>query len=324
VRSTALDGCRPTPLTLRGSLRSRLRMTDRGMFASREAPAVPPCRRSPGQKADALVYLRLFSSKQPAVITDPLFYLVAIPAVTLLGLSKGGFAGLGMIATPLLALVVPPLQGAAILLPILICQDVISVWTYHRAWSAWNLKVLLPGSVVGVGAGWALASSLSNAAIELTVGGISLFFVLYMWLGARLRAFLGRPIKEARRPHPAMGVVWGALSGFTSTLVQVGSPPFQIHMLPQRLEKFTLVGTTVIFFAILNWMKVIPYFALGQFSPRNLATSAALLPLAVATNFLGIWLVRKTPTEAFYRIAYSLMLLIAVALLWQGLRALGR
>ena len=54
------------------------------------------------------------------VITDPLFYLRAIPAVTFLGLSKGGFAGLGMLATPLLALIVPPLEAAAILLPILI------------------------------------------------------------------------------------------------------------------------------------------------------------------------------------------------------------
>jgi uncharacterized protein len=258
------------------------------------------------------------------MITDPLFYLLAVPAVILLGLSKGGFAGLGMIATPLLALVVPPLEGAAILLPILICQDAISVWTYHRAWSAWNLKVLLPGSVLGVGAGWLFASSLSNAAIELTVGAIALVFVLYMWLGTWLRAYLGRPPLKPRRPHPAMGILWGALSGFTSTLVQVGSPPFQIHILPQRLDKLTLVGTTVIFFAILNWMKVVPYLALGQFSPRNLATSAVLMPLAVAANFLGIWLVRKTPTERFYRIAYLLMLLIAVALLWQGARSFSR
>jgi len=256
------------------------------------------------------------------VIIDPLFYLVAIPAVTLLGLSKGGFAGLGMVATPLVALVVPPLEGAAILLPILICQDAISVWTYHRSWSAWNLKVLLPGSVLGVGAGWLFARYLSNAAVELTVGGIALLFVLHTWLGNWRNAYLGRPPEKAQRPHPVMGVFWGGLSGFTSTLVQVGGPPFQIHILPQRLDKMTLVGTTVIFFAILNWMKVVPYFALGNFSPRNLATSAVLMPLAVAANFLGIWLVRKTPTELFYRIAYLLMLLIAVGLLWQGMRAL--
>ncbi len=256
------------------------------------------------------------------MITDPLFYLLAIPAVTLLGLSKGGFAGLGMISTPLLALVVPPLEAAAILLPILICQDAISVWTYHRAWSAWNLKVLLPGSVLGVAAGWLFARYLSNAMIELTVGSIAALFVVNNWLGTWLRAYRGHPPAKAQRPHAAMGVVWGALSAFTSTLVQVGAPPFQIHMLPQRLDKLTLVGTTVIFFAILNLMKIVPYFALGQFSPRNLVTSAILLPLAVVTNFLGIWLVTKTPTDRFYRIAYVLMLVIAVALLWQGLRGL--
>ena len=83
------------------------------------------------------------------MITDPLFYLLAIPAVTLLGLSKGGFAGLGMVTTPMLALIMPPLQAAAILLPLLIVQDAISVWTYRRAWSAWNLKVLMPGAVLG-------------------------------------------------------------------------------------------------------------------------------------------------------------------------------
>jgi uncharacterized protein len=265
---------------------------------------------------------RLLSHLVPysAVITDPLFYLLAIPAVTLLGLGKGGFAGIGMVSTPLLALVVPPLQGAAILLPILICQDAISVWTYRRHWSAWNLQVLLPGSVLGIGAAGLFASYVSNAVIELSVGAIGLCFVFYSWLAGSLRRAPAKP----HRPHAAMGILCGSLSGFMSTLIQVGAPPFQIHILPQRLDKLTLVGTTVIFFALMNQMKIVPYFALGQFSTRNLATSAALLPLAVATNFLGIWLVRKTPTERFYRIAYVLMLLISLILLWQGARGVIR
>src|SRR5262249_54054636 len=69
----------------------------------------------------------------------------------------------------------------------------------------------------------------------------------------------------------------------------------------------TLIGTTIIFFALVNVMKLVPYFALGQFSPRTLATSAVLLPFAVATNFFGLWLARRTPTELFYRITYLLM-----------------
>src|ERR1700687_2022485 len=96
------------------------------------------------------------------MITDPLFYLLAIPAIAALGLGKGGFAGVGMISTPLLALTMPPLQAGAILLPILLIQDAISCWVYRREWSAWNLKVLLPGAVVGVGAAWAVGGLVAD------------------------------------------------------------------------------------------------------------------------------------------------------------------
>jgi uncharacterized membrane protein YfcA len=245
------------------------------------------------------------------VITDPVFYMLALPAVLLLGLGKGGFAGVGMIATPLLALVLPPLQAAAILLPILIVQDAISIWVYRREWSAWNLKVLLIGGVIGVGVAWGLAAHISDAAVRLAVGLIGVCFVLYTWF-AHVPA-------EPRRPSAASGVFWGAASGFTSTLAQAGAPPFQVHMLPQKLDKLTLVGTNMIFFGLVNWMKVVPYFALGQFSADTLTTSAALLPLAVATNFLGIWLVRRTPTELFYRIAYVLVFLISAELMRSGI-----
>jgi uncharacterized protein len=245
-----------------------------------------------------------------AIITEPLFYLLAIPAVVALGLSKGGFAGIGMISTPLLALVVPPLQAAAILLPIILVQDAISVWIYRRTWSAWNLKVLLPGSIVGVGAAWLFAAYVSDAYIALTVGLIGLGFTLNTWIGGEAAT--------AQRPSAASGVFWGSLSGFTSTLVQVGAPPYQIHILPQRLDKLTLVGTTIMFFALTNVMKIVPYAGLGQFSMRNIATSAVLLPLAIASNFLGIWLMHKTPTEMFYKISYGLMFVISLALIWQG------
>ena len=247
------------------------------------------------------------------LIADPLFYLLAVPAIVALGLGKGGFAGVGMISTPLLALSVPPLQAAAILLPILLCQDAISVWVYRRQWSAWNLKVLLPGSVIGVGAAWLFAAYVPNAYVEVAVGIIGIGFVLYM--------FLAHVPAQARRPSAAAGMFWGSLAGFTSTIIQVGAPPYQVHILPQRLDKLTLIGTTIVFFALVNVMKVVPYVALGQFSPQTLATSAVLRPFAVASNFLGLWLARRTPTELFYKITYLLMLVISLALLWQGVAA---
>jgi len=115
---------------------------------------------------------------------------------------------------------------------------------------------------------------------------------------------------------------WGALAGFTSTIIQVGGPPYNVHMLPQRLDKLTLIGTTIIFFALVNVMKIAPYWALGQFSTGTLATSFVLLPLAIASNFFGLWPARRTPTELFYQLAYLLMLLISLALLWRGTSAI--
>ena len=149
-----------------------------------------------------------------------------------------------MMATPMLALVVPPLQGAAILLPILISQDAISMWAYHRAWSAWNLKVLMPGACSAWRRQAVRERCVRTPRSNSPSASSALSFVLYTWLGAGSGRYLGAGLDKPRRPHAAMGVLWGALSGFMSTLIQVGAPPFQIHMLPQRLDKLTLVGTT--------------------------------------------------------------------------------
>ncbi len=228
-----------------------------------------------------------------------------------LGIGKGGFSGVGTLSAPILALTLPPLQAAAILLPILIIQDVISVWVYRRDWSARILKVTLPGAMLGIALGWALAAHVSDAAVRLTIGLIGTGFVLNAWFG--------RHLVQATRPGTAGGVFWGAVSGFVSMLSHAGGPPFSVHVLPQKLDKLTLVGTTTIFFAAVNAAKLVPYGALGQFSAENLTASATLLPLAVASNFLGIWLVRRTPTELFYKIAYVLVLLISLELIRSGI-----
>jgi uncharacterized membrane protein YfcA len=247
------------------------------------------------------------------IITDPLFYLLALPAVVALGLSKGGLVGVGQIGTPLLALIMPPLEAAAILLPIMLAQDAISVWVYRKDWSGRNLAVMLPGAILGIGAAWALAAHISDAMVRIAIGVIAAAFMLYSWLGSRLFALARRP------PSTLGGALWGTLSGFTSTLCQAGGPPFQMHVLPQNLAKMTFVGTTAIFFATLNALKVVPYFALGQFSTAGLGTSLALLPLAIATNLLGFWVVRITPQEMFYKITMALMLLIAIELTRSGM-----
>jgi uncharacterized membrane protein YfcA len=245
------------------------------------------------------------------ILTDPLFYAVAIPAVLCMGLSKGGFSGAGLIATPLVALVIPPLEAAAILLPIVLLQDAITMWVYRRDREAWILKAMVPGAVLGTGLAWLVAAHVSDAFVRLAVGLLALSFVLHGWLGLK-------PDSVPTRPKASRGFFWGTVSGFTSMLCQAGGPPYQMFVLPQRLEKLKLVGTTSIYFAFMNALKVGPLLSLGQFSNAGFVTSLLLLPLAVATNFFGIWIVRRTPTELFYRIAYALVFVISLALIWRG------
>jgi hypothetical protein len=244
------------------------------------------------------------------IITDPLFYVFAVPAVIFLGLAKGGFAGVATAATPLLALYLPPLEAAALLLPILICQDAISVYVYRREWSAWNLKVLMPGAAIGMALGWLLAAHVSDDAIRIFIGVIAIGFIASAWL---------RPEHAAPR-HSSVpgGLFWGAVSGFASFASQGGGPPFQVYTLPQRLPKMVFVGTTTVFFAAVNVMKIVPYFMLAQFSAKNFSTSLTLLPIAVLANFAGIWIVKNLPTPQFYRVTYILLFILGLVLLWQG------
>jgi uncharacterized protein len=244
------------------------------------------------------------------IISDPAFYAVAIPAVIFLGLAKGGFSGVATAATPLLALYLPPLEAAALLLPIVLCQDAISIHAYWREWSSWNLKILLPSAIFGLALGYLFAAHVSDDMIRILIGLTALIFVCSIWLRAS-------QAKPARRGIVA-GLFWGTLAGFLSFASQGGGPPFQVFTLPQRLSKMTFVGTTTIFFAALNIIKVVPYAMLAQFTVKNVSTSLVLMPLAVTANLIGIWLIRVVPAAQFFRITYVLLFVLGSVLLCQG------
>lgn len=250
------------------------------------------------------------------MITDPWFFAVAIPAIVLTGLSKGGFlGGVGGLAVPLMSLVISPVQAAGIMLPILIAMDWIGVWAYRRDWSGPNLKIILPAATVGIMVGWATAAYVTEAHVRLLVGLIGALFTIDHWLKLR-------PRQIAPGPNLAKGSVWGALSGFTSFVSHTGGPPFAVYMLPQKLPNAVYAGTAVMFFTVVNLLKVPPYLFLGQFNAANLKTVAVLLPLAPLAMLGGVWLTRHVPQEPFYKIAYSCLFVISVKLVWDGLRAL--
>lgn len=254
------------------------------------------------------------------MIADPFFYAVALPAVILVGLAKGGFSGIGVVATPLMALAVGPVKAAAILLPLLIVQDVVGVWAYRKTWDRKILWLMLPPGALGIALGWALAAMVSVAAVELAVGAVSILFAVQrLWAE---RAVKAAAAIEAGPARPWLGALCGLASGFTSQIAHAGGPPFQIYTLPLRLQRDVFVGTGAIFFAILNWLKLPAYIALGQFTPQVLATAGVLLPVAVASTWAGVVLVRKVPAEGFYKLIYGLLILVGTKLAWDGVMGL--
>ncbi|HEX8466758.1 MAG TPA: sulfite exporter TauE/SafE family protein [Allosphingosinicella sp.] len=246
---------------------------------------------------------------------DPSFYLFAIPAVLLIGLAKGGFSGLGALGTPLMALGVDdPVRAAAILLPILVAQDFVGVAAFRKSWDGSVLKAMLPGAVVGIGLGWLLAARISSDSVMAVLGAISIFFGAY-----RLVAERGRRIAASSSSPGWVGSLFGVATGFTSQIAHAGGPPFQMWVMPKRLDRDVFIGTSAIFFAIVNWIKVPAYLALGQFTKENAIATAVLLPVAVLASLAGVKLVRKVATERFYAIVYVLMIVAGAKLLLDGL-----
>lgn len=245
------------------------------------------------------------------MITDYLFYLAAIPAVLITGISKGGFGGIALLAVPLLALVISPIQAAGIMLPILLVMDATSLYAYRGIYDKRNLMLLLPCAVVGILIGTLTAQFINDNWVRIIVGTIAILFTLNYWLRQSAK-------QNVKRPNTVIGAVLGAASGYTSFIAHAGAPPYQLYVVPQRLDRKVYAGTSVVFFAAVNFIKIFPYAMLGILAPTNLATSLVLLPLAPIGVMLGVWINRKISNELFYNIIYTLIFLVGLMLFWQA------
>jgi uncharacterized protein len=250
------------------------------------------------------------------LLVDPLFYAAAIPAVVFVGLSKGGLGGLGQLGVPFLALAMPPVQGAAIMLPILIVMDMVSLWSWRGYRDVQTLKFMLPGAILGIFAGYLTAKIVTDDIVTLIVGLLGLWFALrYIFPSRKITA-------APATHHAAYGNFWGAVSGFTSFVAHAGGAPYQIYTLPLKQDPKIYTGTSTIYFAIVNAVKLVPYFALGQFDATNLSLSTVLFPLAIVSTAAGAWIVARLKAEVFYPYMLAMLLLVSLKLVYDGATAL--
>lgn len=246
------------------------------------------------------------------MVSDLTVWAVSVVAAFAVGLGKGGLAAMGTFGVPLMAFVMSPVRGAAVLLPVFVFSDLFAVMLYRRHFSGRNLCILIPTATIGIALGWTFAASVSDREIEVLIGAIGLAFCANAWR----RRHRQTPTHGADVPR---GTLWGLLLGFASFVSHAGAPPFQVYVQPQRLPRLVYAGTSALVFAAVNALKLLPYWALGQFSSDNLHLSLALcLPAFIGTQ-VGKIVVRRISEEVYYRFLMAALVAVSLQLIYKGL-----
>lgn len=232
-------------------------------------------------------------------------------AVLFIGISKAGFGGgLGMLVTPLCVLAFGR-DAVGILLPLLALGDAFSLYHYWGRWRKDNLKYLLPGVTVGVLIGAPLVGQFSPQQLNVAIGILAVSFVIW--------ALIRDQVLEHTRPFVpghTLGIPCGIGIGITSTFAHAAGPLGAIWLIPQRLPKDVFVGTTVLIFTWVNWIKFPFFVGNGLITPTTLLYSlkfALLVPFGV---WIGVALHRSIPERLFARCIYGLTFLTGLELIF--------
>jgi uncharacterized membrane protein YfcA len=238
--------------------------------------------------------------------------LVAALAVLFIGLSKAGFGGgLGMLTTPLCVLAFGGKTAVGVLLPLLCAGDVFSLYHYWGKWHRRNLVFLLPGVVVGVLIGVNLVGQLSPRQLNFCIGLLAVAFVGFQF---------GKEVifraEGSFQPNHAIGVPCGVGAGFTSSVAHGAGPVVSVFLIPQKLPKEIYVGTTVLIFTWINWIKMPFFIHNGIINQQTWSISIVFLPLIPVGVWLGVWLNRKVSEDLFTQLIYVFTFLAGLELIF--------
>lgn len=215
-------------------------------------------------------------------------------AALVLGLAKGGLPGIGILAIPMVASIIPAKTSTGFILPMLIAGDIIGV-TYYRRHAEWKyLFRLFPWTVTGVLAGWLSLGRLNDAQIRPLIGGIVLIMLVLNFWRQRYADL------DNRIPHSWwFAAVIGLLAGFTTMVANAAGTIMIIYLLAMSLPPAAFLGTSAWYFLLVNVFKV-PFSAqLGLITPASLTFNAVLLPCIATGAWLGIRFAQRIPRKVF-------------------------
>lgn len=234
----------------------------------------------------------------------PAFFALACLGILLTGISKSGFAGgAGVLAVPVLALIIPVPAAAALVLPLLIVMDIRTVWIYRKFIELKTLKRIIPSSMLGVCLAGVFMGSIDACGLQVMLGLFCIVFSCWQTLAP----LLGRMRAAAE--------FWGIISGISSTLMHAGGPPINVYLIARGLPKLQWLATASVFFAVMNVVKLIPYTLNGQWSLQLFKLDLALLPVAFLGVALGRWFQDHISEAVFTACCRALLFVSGIMLL---------
>lgn len=241
-------------------------------------------------------------------------WLVLGFGAAMVGISKTGIAGLGIVAVAIFAVALPAKVSVGVVLPILICGDVVAVSTYRRnaVWS--HLIKLAPWAAVGVILGYFALGRVNNHQVSVMIGAILLALVALQMI----RRKGGTGSDQDLHKHPLVSVLTGILAGFTTMVANAAGPIMVLYLLATGLPKLEFIGTGAWFFFSLNLFKVPFSIGRGMINPHSFMLDLCLVPLCILGGYVGRKILRHIQQEQFEMVAIVLTVCAALKLLFQG------
>lgn len=238
------------------------------------------------------------------------YAFILILVCLLIGLSKGGLgAVLAVLATPLLAQVMPVSAAQGVTLPLLMVADLFALWAYRNTWDMRYIWRLLPSAAIGIVIGTVLLTGLPNQTLKHLVALFTLAFVVYRLVGDRL-------LSARYTPRTWHAYVAGSVSGVGSALANVGGPPFTAYLLLQKLDPLPFVGTMTLFFAIVNALKLPGLILAGIIDFNRLLGVIWVLPVLPLGVWIGRFVIKRINQRAFERFMLIVLVIVALFLLF--------
>ncbi len=240
-------------------------------------------------------------------------WAIAIIGATMVGISKTGVAGLGILAVAVFTLALPARDAVGTVLLVLIAGDIFAVSTYRRQADWSQLIKLFPWAALGVVVGALALGRVDEQALRKLLGAILAGLVAFQLV--RRAVARQRPAADQAPQRRWVAALTGVTAGFTTMVANAAGPVMTIYLLAMDLPKLTFIGTTAWYFFVINLFKV-PFSAyLGLINAASVPVSLALMPFAVVGGIIGRRVVEKIDQRTFESIALWLTLVAAVRLL---------